>query len=190
VAVLRAPGKRSSTVRVPACARPTLRHAAHIEILVCAPRVPVARGTHGEPWTTTVRIPLIVRQKTCLLTVGCGPDLCKAVLGSLIELHSTKKRPRRAGRSPGWSVTRAAAAGSGWDAVGHLVDLPPRLPHGTPGTELDHTCAVPSRAAPGVPCGRAAPDRRDAPPVSVCKIVGNANGRVRSPTGADRLRSC
>jgi hypothetical protein len=49
-------------------------------ILVRAPRVPVPSGTHGEPRTTTVRNSLIVHEKASLLTVGYGPDLCKAVL--------------------------------------------------------------------------------------------------------------
>jgi hypothetical protein len=91
-----------------------------------------------------------------------------------------QKCPRRAGRSPGWLATRAAAAGSGWAGCG------------IPSTSLQgyHTAArgqsqiinalVPSRAAPGLPCGRATPDRRDATPVPVCKIDGDANGTVRS----------
>jgi hypothetical protein len=52
----------------------------HSVILVRARRVPVPSETHGEPRTTTVRISLIVHEEASLLTVGYGPDLCKAVL--------------------------------------------------------------------------------------------------------------
>jgi len=53
-------------------------HLARSAILSRAPRVPVARGIHGEPRITTVRISLTVHEKASLLTVGYGPDLCKA----------------------------------------------------------------------------------------------------------------
>jgi hypothetical protein len=55
-------------------------HPVRPVILVCAPRVPVETGTHGEPRITTVRISLTVYEKTSLLTVGYGPNLCTAVL--------------------------------------------------------------------------------------------------------------
>jgi hypothetical protein len=56
-------------------------------------------------------------------------------------------------------------------------------------SEITHA-PVPSRAAPGSPCGRAAPDRRDATPVPVFKIVGDTDGMVRSLAKVDRLGSC
>ncbi len=49
-------------------------------ILPRAPRVPVPTGNHGEPRGTTVRLSLTVRQNASLLTDGCRPLLCKAVL--------------------------------------------------------------------------------------------------------------
>lgn len=51
-------------------------------ILNRATRVPVATVTHGEPRTTTVtiRMSLVMHQKTSLLTVGDRPLLCWEVL--------------------------------------------------------------------------------------------------------------
>lgn len=75
---------RSSAARIPACTAsypaPDRTLSCTPVILVHAPSVPVAIGNHGEPRTTTLRISLTVRQKTSLLTVGYGPDLCTAVL--------------------------------------------------------------------------------------------------------------
>ena len=44
------------------------------------PCVPVATGTHGQPQIATDRVSLTVHEKVSQLTVGDGPDLCKAVL--------------------------------------------------------------------------------------------------------------
>jgi hypothetical protein len=65
-----------SALPLMSCGGPT--HPVRQAILVRAPRVPVATGTHGEPRTTTVRISLTVHDETSLLTVGYGPDLCTA----------------------------------------------------------------------------------------------------------------
>jgi hypothetical protein len=48
---------------------------------------------------------------------------------------------------------------------------------------------VSSRVAPGLPCGRAVPDRRDATRIPACEIVGDPAVTVRSLTEADRFRS-
>jgi hypothetical protein len=67
-------------------------HPVRPVILVRAPRVPVHRGTHGEPRTTTVRISLTTHQNTSLLTPRDGPLLCKAVLRPCLN-HAIGQRP-------------------------------------------------------------------------------------------------
>jgi hypothetical protein len=39
-------------------------------------------GTHGEPWITMSALSLTVHEKTFLLTVGYGPHLCPAGVGT------------------------------------------------------------------------------------------------------------
>jgi hypothetical protein len=50
---------------------------------------------------------------------------------------------------------------------------PQGLPHASPGQSCTAHVAVPSRAAPGLTCGRAMPGRGDATRPPVCKIVGS-----------------
>jgi hypothetical protein len=79
---LRKPSRRAQFM-------PTLRvksddHAVRVlapptpVIFVRAPCVPVPAGTHGEPWTTTVKVSLSVHHNAFLLTDGHGPLLCTA----------------------------------------------------------------------------------------------------------------
>ena len=69
------------------------------------------------------------------------------------------------GRPPGWLTRASSPAGSG--VASHR---PPRgLPHGAPGASTA-SAAVGRGVAPGAPCGRAAPGRRDATQLPACKI--------------------
>jgi len=146
--------------------------------------VPVATGTHGEPRTTMVRISLTVHKKTSLITVGDGPDLCTAVLTgveALIDVASSASHPNdRKGvqpnmPSPGGQISgiadrelgRAGWARTGWGIPSISPRATTRCPGGKPGT-LGRWLAA--NVAPGAARGRAAPNRRDAPPVPVCKI--------------------
>jgi hypothetical protein len=77
--------------------------------------------------------------------------------------------PSPGGRSPGWPVTRTAAAEVGWAGCG-IPSTSRGLPHGIPGAEPDNARTGFAEGCPGMPCGRTAPDRRDATPAPACKI--------------------
>jgi hypothetical protein len=65
--------------------------------------------------------------------------------------------------SPEWPVTRTAGAGSSGQSVASHRS-PRGLPHAARGQSQTTYAPVPSSAALRLPCGRAAPDRRDATP--------------------------
>ena len=62
----------------------------------------------------------------------------------------------------------------------HPIDLPEGYHTAARGQSLTTHAPVWSRAAPGLPCGRAAPDRRDATRAPACKIVGDHVATLRS----------
>jgi hypothetical protein len=66
---------------------------------------------------------------------------------------------------------RPKKGGGGGGGGGVASHRPPGgLPHGIPGASQTTHAPVPSRVAPEIPCGRAAPDRRDATRTPACKI--------------------
>jgi hypothetical protein len=84
-----------------------------------------------------------------------------------------KPCPRRAGRVSGMADHERCCGWAGWAGCG----IPSTSPQGyhTPARGQSQTthAPVPSRAAPGLACGRATPGRRDATQLPACKIVGD-----------------
>lgn len=79
--------------------------------------------------------------------------------------------PRRAGRSPGWPVTGTAAIGSGGLGVAGIPSISRRATTHQPGGRArPRQTPVPSRAASGLVCDRAGPDRWDASRTPAYKI--------------------
>jgi hypothetical protein len=108
--------------------------------------------------------------------------LAGAILVAVIRRHawptgiccqSDGPCPRRAGRSPRCRLRALLRLGRVGPGV--ASPRPPEgLPHGSPGAEPDDARIGYLRAAPGLPCGRAAPDRRDATQPPACKICDPA----------------
>jgi len=138
----------------------------------------------------TGRISLTVQGNASQLTARDDPLRRKAVLGSLTEPAPTTNA--LAGRQISEMASHKSCCGR--IGVGEVWGVPSTYLQGyrtAPRGQSQITHApVPSTAAPGPPCGRATPDRRDATPVPVFKIVGYVDGTVRSLAGIDRLGSC
>jgi hypothetical protein len=89
--------------------------------------------------------------------------------------QQTHCNPQTKMPSPGGPISGMASYenASGWARGG--CGIPSTSLEGyhtaTRGQSLITQVPVSSRAAPGLPCGRAMPDRRDAPRVPACKIV-------------------
>jgi hypothetical protein len=94
--------------------------------------------------------------------------------------------PRRTGRFPGWPTTSTNAAGPSVGRAWHPVDLPRGYHTASPGQSYTSPSPVASRAAPGVPYGRAH-CQRDATRLPAFKIITSC--WASSITMVDRSRS-
>jgi hypothetical protein len=84
------------------------------------------------------------------------------LLGRLEDLVNLKVRAL-AGRADLRDASlKTTAAGLGGGAVWYPIDLPEGYHTASRGQRQTMHAPVRSRVAPGMPCGRAAPDRRDA----------------------------
>ena len=85
-------------------------------------------------------------------------------------------------QTSGMAATSAGGTGLGGQGVASRRP-PPRATTRRPGAELPESSPVASSAAPGPPCGRAPPGRRDATRAPACKI------RRSSPPATGRAKS-
>ena len=145
----------------------TLPGSRCVTIRTCARRGSVTAHPAAAPWPQQRHQPKhhpAFLQATAVSTTKALAGILPAALHQQPQHVPTTTCPRRAGRSPGWLATRTAVTGPGWAGCA----IPSTSPEGfhTPSRGQSQTmhAPVPSRVAPGMACGRAAPDRRDATP--------------------------
>jgi hypothetical protein len=157
-------------------------HTPYARILVCAPCVPVPTGPHGEPPAIAERLSLTVHQ-------NASPPH-DALRATPLQGGTRRTQPRNAlaGRADlrdnqPQELLRLVR----WVGAWHPLDL--LEGYHTPArgqSQTTHTLVL-SRAAPELPRGRAAPDRRDAMPAPACKI--DSLGRRRAVGRREAVRN-
>jgi hypothetical protein len=80
--------------------------------------------------------------------------------------------PSPGGQVSGMAGRERCCGWAGVGRVGHPLDLPKGYHTPARGQSQTTHAPVPSRAAPGLACGRAVPGRGDAPRLPACKIIG------------------